>query len=135
MALLQWDGSFSVKVAEMDQQHQRLVSMINELDDAMKQGKGKDVLSKIVNGMISYTVTHFKTEEDHFDRLGYPEADSHKNEHAAFVKKVSEFKEGFAKGKIGLSIEVMGFLSDWLKSHIKGTDMKYSQFFNEHGLK
>ncbi len=53
MALIQWDGSFSVKVAEIDQQHQKLVSMINDLNDAMKQGKGKDVLGKIVNELVS----------------------------------------------------------------------------------
>jgi hemerythrin len=135
MALIQWNDTFSVKVAEIDQQHQKLVSMINELNDAMKQGKGKDALSKIINGLVSYTVTHFNTEEKYFARFGYPETDSHKKEHAAFVKKVSEFKDGFEKGKISLSIEVMNFLSDWLKNHINGTDKKYSQFFNEKGLK
>ena len=135
MALLKWDDSFSVKVAEIDQQHLKLVSMINELHDAMKQGKGRDVLGGIVSGLISYTATHFNTEEKYFDRFGYPEADSHKKEHIAFVQKVSEFNDGFEKGKLALTIEVVNFLVDWLQKHIKGTDMRYSQFFNEKGLK
>ena len=135
MALIQWNESLSVKVVEIDQQHQKLVSMINDLNDAMKQGKGKDVLDKIVNGVVGYTSTHFSTEEKYFARFKYPEADSHKKEHAAFVEKVLEFKDGFEKGKLTLSIEIMTFLSDWLKNHIKGSDMKYSQFFNEKGLK
>jgi hemerythrin len=135
MALIKWDDSFSVNVAKIDQQHQKLILMINELHDAMKQGKGKEVLGKIVNGLISYTATHFKTEEDYFNQFGYPETDSHKKEHIAFVQKVSEFKDGFEKGKLSLSIEVMNFLSDWLQNHIKGTDKKYSQFFNGKGLK
>ena len=109
--------------------------MINELNDAMKQGKGKDILGKIVNGLISYTATHFKTEENYFERFGYPDANQHKKEHIAFVQKVSDFKNGFEKGKLSLSIEVMNFLSDWLQNHIKGTDKKYSQFFNGKGLK
>lgn len=135
MALIQWNDSFSVKVAEIDQQHQKLVYMINELNDAMKQRKGKDVLGKIINGLVNYAATHFNTEEKYFDRFGYPETDSHKKEHVAFVKRVSEFKDGFEKGKLGLSIEVMNFLSEWLKNHIKVNDMKYSQFFNKNGLK
>lgn len=135
MDLIKWDDSFSVNVAKIDQQHQKLILMINELHDAMKQGKGKEVLGKIVNGLISYTATHFKTEEDYFNQFGYPETDSHKKEHIAFVQKVSEFKDGFEKGKLSLSIEVMNFLSDWLQNHIKGTDKKYSQFFNGKGLK
>lgn len=72
MALIQWDDSFSVKVAEIDQQHKRLIVMINELHDAMKQGKGKDALGKIINGLISYTATHFDTEERYFDQFEYP---------------------------------------------------------------
>ena len=135
MSLIQWNDSFSVNVVEIDQQHQKLVAMINDLNDAMRQGKGKDVLGKIVNGLIVYAESHFKTEEKYFDQFGYPETDSHKKEHSDFVVKVSEFKSGFEKGKIGLSIEVMNFLSDWLQNHIKRVDNKYGPFFNEKGLK
>jgi hemerythrin len=135
MALMQWNESLSVGVAEIDNQHQTLVSMINELSDAMKQGKGKDVVGKILNSLISYTVTHFQTEEKYFDLYRYPETAGHKKEHAAFVQNVSDFKDGFAKGKLSVTIELMNFLSDWLKNHIKGTDKKYSTFFNAKGLK
>ena len=135
MAFINWDDSLSVKVTEIDLQHRKLVAMINELNDAMRQGKGKDVLAKIVNGLISYTATHFKMEEKYFDRFGYPETDSHKKEHIAFVQKVTEFNVGFEKGKLSLTVEIMNFLSDWLQNHIKGADKKYSQFFNEKGLK
>jgi len=135
MALIQWDSSFSVNIAEIDTQHQKLIGMINELNDAMRQGKGKDVLGKILNGLIAYAGTHFKVEEKYFDQFGYPEGSSHKSEHAAFVRKVAEFKSGFDNGKLGLSVEVMSFLSDWLKTHIKGNDKKYTPFFNAKGLK
>ena len=135
MALFKWDHSYSVNVIEIDLQHQKLVSMINELNDAMKQGKGKDILGKIVNGLITYTKTHFKTEEKYFDRFGYSGTNSHKHAHIAFIKKVSEFKENFENGNRFITIEVVNFLINWLQEHIKGADKKYSQFFNEKGLK
>ena len=135
MSLITWNDRLSVKVAEIDQQHKKLITMINELNDAMKVGKGKDALGAIVNNLIVYTMTHFKTEEKYFAQFGYPDTDQHKKEHEAFVKKVSDFKDGFENRKISLTIEVMDFLSDWLKNHIMGTDKKYSQFFNEKGLK
>ncbi len=133
--MIQWSSSLSVNVAEIDGQHQKLVNMINELDNAMRQGKGKDALGKIVNGLIGYAATHFKTEEKYFDQFGYPEADSHKKEHSDFTKKVSDFKDGFEKSSVGLSIQVMNFLSDWLQKHITGVDKKYGPFFNAKGLK
>ena len=134
MPLIQWNNSLSINIVEIDRQHQNLVAMINDLNDGMRQGKGKDVLGKIIKVLIEYTVTHFKTEEKYFDQFGYPEANSHKQEHSYFINKVDEFKDNFETGKIGLSIPVMNFLSDWLQTHIKGTDKKYGPFLNEKGL-
>lgn len=74
--------------------------MINDLHDAMRQGKGRNVLGRIVSGLMDYTRIHFKTEEGYFDRFGYPDSRTHKKEHSNFVKRVSEFKEGFDKGKL-----------------------------------
>ena len=135
MAIFQWDASYSVKVAEIDEQHKKIVGMINALDDAMRQGKGKEVMSNIITELIRYTATHFATEEKYFAQLNYPDTEAHKKEHSDFVKKVTDFKQGFQTGKLGLTIQVMNFLTDWLKTHIKGTDQKYSAFFNQHGIK
>ena len=135
MALITWNDSLSVNVAEFDQQHRKLVALINELNDAMSVGKGKDVLGRIVNDLVAYSKTHFKAEEKCFARFEYPDTFNHRREHVIFIKKVAQFKSGLENGKLPLTVEVLSFLSDWLKKHIMGTDKKYSQFFNEKGLK
>jgi len=135
MALITWSDALSVHVQEIDAQHQRLVAMINELDDAMRSGKGKELLGKIINGLAAYAVTHFSTEEKYFARFGYSDAENHTQEHASFIQKVSDFKEKFTTSRLSLTIEVMNFLSNWLKNHILNSDKKYSSFFNQNGLK
>jgi hemerythrin len=135
MALITWNSSLSVNVAEMDHQHKKLVALINELNDAMSVGRGRDVLGKIVSDLVTYTVVHFKAEEKYFAQFRYPDTFNHRIEHVAFVKRVTDFKQGFETGKLPLTVEVMSFLSEWLKKHIMGTDKKYSRFFNENGLK
>jgi len=135
MALVNWDSSLSVNVAEIDRQHQKLIKSINELNDAMKKGQSKEIMGKIVTDLISYTAIHFKVEENYFAQFGYPGADDHKKEHSNFVEKVTDVKQKFEKGQISLSIEIMTFLKDWLQKHILGTDKKYTNFFNENGLK
>ena len=109
--------------------------IINELSEAMTQKKGKEVVEKTLKGLIDYTRTHFSTEEKYFAQFRYPDAREHAQEHAAFVKKVGEFRDDYEKGRLGLSVEVMYFLRDWLKDHIQGVDKKYSAFFNANGLK
>ena len=135
MSLIKWNDSLSVNVVKIDQEHKKLVGMVNELTDAMKAGHGKDVLGKILDGLISYTAFHFQTEEKYFQQVKYPDAVAHKKEHAAFVQKVTEFKEQFDAGRVTVSVNILQFLSKWLQSHIKGTDQKYSSFFNENGIR
>ena len=134
MELMKWDESFSVNVKEIDEQHQKLVAMINALHAAMKEGKGNDVLGGILGRMAEYTVFHFETEEKYFDEFHYEKTDEHKAQHKAFVDKVIGFKKELSEGSLSLSIDVMNFLVDWLKNHIKGADKAYSKCFNEHGL-
>lgn len=135
MPFIQWTNALSVGIAEIDREHQGLVAIINDLHDAMHQGKGKDALAEIINRLISYAMTHFQTEEDYFDRFGYPEATAHKAEHAAFKQKVGEFRIGFEAGAIGLSFQVMDFLSKWVQNHIQNADKKYGPFLRDMGLK
>ena len=135
MAVILWNDSLSVNVAEIDQQHRRLIEMINDLNDAMRQGKGNDVLGATVNGLLAYAALHFKTEEKYFDLFGYPAAAGHKKEHADFTEKVSGFKDGFEKGHLGLTVQILNFLGSWLQNHIKGSDKQYGPFFNAKGLK
>jgi hemerythrin len=135
MALIDWSNDLSVSVGVIDKQHQQLVASINELNDAMKSGKGKDVLSSILTKLIKYTQEHFATEEKYFAQFNYPETISHKEEHKILVEKVMEFKKQFESGQVGLSVQIMEFLCDWLKNHIQGTDKKYTACFNANGLK
>jgi len=134
MPLIKWDESLSVEINEIDKQHQTLINLLNLLNDAMMTGKGKEILNKIIIELMNYTKIHFKTEEDYFDRYGYPETLSHKKEHSDFTGKVSEFRQRYEEGKLGLSTQIMTFLSDWLKNHIMGTDKKYTKFFKSKNL-
>ena len=134
MSVIDWNESLSVGIASIDEQHKKLVKMINDLNEAMRSGRGKDVIGNILNDLVSYTQIHFRHEEDLFARHGYPEADSHKQEHADLVAKVMDFKQQFDDGSTSLTISVMNFLSRWLTSHIKGTDREYAPFLQEKGV-
>ncbi len=134
MALMEWDDSFSVKVAEIDKQHQNLIQMLNTLNNAMKERKAKAVMGDIIDGLIDYAATHFATEEKYFDQFSFTGGFAHKKEHQNFVDQVLKFKQGFDAGELMLSLDVMDFLKTWLVDHIKGSDQNYSRCFIENGL-
>ncbi|MBU1099403.1 MAG: bacteriohemerythrin [Bacteroidetes bacterium] len=135
MSLIDWKDDLSVQIVEIDNQHKKLLNLINELHDAMKTGKAKDVLESIIQKLISYTKSHFATEEKYFKQFNYPLTNEHIKEHNDFVNNVSDFQEKFKAGKLGLSIEIMKFLTTWISKHIQETDKAYSEFFIENGVK
>ena len=106
MPFVVWDKKYSVNVKQIDDQHQKLVGLINELYDAMLAGQGQPKLRTILASSVDYTKQHFLTEENLFALHGYPAGAEHKAEHVAF-------------------------LMNWLLNHIQSTDKKYSGFLNE----
>ena len=134
MKLIEWSSDLSVNVEKIDSQHLNLVNMINDLNEAMLNKTGPAEVEKIIQSLIEYTEYHFKTEEDLFEEYSYAESGTHIKEHKAFVEKVLGFQKDLKESKMGLSVFVMDFLSSWLKNHIKGTDKKYTEFFNSKGL-
>jgi hemerythrin len=134
MTIMTWSDALSVNIKEIDDQHKKLVSMINLLHNAMLKGEGKTIIAPILAELAAYTVYHFNTEEGYMEKHSYPSLQTHRLEHQRFVQKVGDFKSSYDEGKIGLSSEVMHFLADWLKDHIMGTDKKFGPYFNSKGL-
>lgn len=135
MAFINWEPKYSVNIELIDKQHKTLVDTINQLHEAMKQGKSKEVLGGILNNLIEYAKSHFNTEENFFQRFNYAEKLSHTKEHDDFAKKVVDFKKSFDNGNSMISSEVLNFLSTWIKNHILVNDKKYSEFLNSKGIK
>ena len=124
MALIEWNNNYSVSVGEMDSQHKKLIALINNLHEAMKTGKAKDIMGGILNELVNYTKNHFADEEKYMQKINFAELDKQKEAHAAFIKKISEAQKGHAEGKT-ISLDIMNFLNKWLVEHIVNMDKKY----------
>ena len=145
MAFLEWDPRFSVRIAEIDQQHKKLIGLINRLHESMQQAGGRDALetaieelsaqATVINEMVEYSSYHFSTEEKYMRQYMYPDFEKHKKEHEYFINKVQTLKSDFDGGQAILSSQIMEFLKNWLSDHILGMDKKYEPFFQAKGLK
>ena len=134
MALVTWSPTLYVNVKQFDDQHMQLVKMINELHDAVKTGRGNEALGTTLNGLISYTCTHFSDEESLMISHDYPDAAAHEAEHAHLVKIVSELQLKFDSGHAILTFDVLMFLRDWLMGHILVVDKKFGVYLNGIGV-
>ena len=134
MALISWNESYSVRNNTIDEQHKKLINLINILHDAMKQAKGKEVLGGIIKELISYSIFHFSYEEKLMSKYNFPGTILHKMEHQKFTLKVQKLQNDYVSGKAILSQDVLQFLKDWLVEHIQVNDKKYVPFLVENSF-
>jgi len=134
MALMPWKDEYSVKIGAIDEQHKKLVDLLNQVHEATLAGRGKLVVGNILSELLTYTKVHFAAEEELMKKHAYPELNSHRAEHDELVRKVEEFKQKHAAGRVTMSVEIMQFLMDWLTEHILGVDKRYSAFLNGKGV-
>ncbi len=134
MALLEWRSQFATGVGVVDEQHQRLVGLVNQLYEAISEFRGHEILGQILGGLVEYADYHFKTEEELMSSHGYPALEQHRQEHLKLTAKVKEFVERFEQGKDRILLELARFLKDWLADHMLVTDQKFAPFFREKGV-
>ncbi len=134
MSAFTWNEKYRLNVKDMDEQHRVLIGLVGQLDDAMREGKGKQTLGLILERLVDYTKVHFAAEERLMKASGYPEYQEHKIIHEKMTSKVVDLERQFKDGKTMLSLDVMKFLTDWLQKHILGTDKKYSPFLSSPNM-
>lgn len=130
-----WDQSFSVGVGILDDQHKKIIRIINRLFSEPDVGVASEAISELLNDLLSYSREHFKTEEGLLEENGYPGLSAHMEAHKAYRIRAVEFCKDTMDHKSSVPGELKTFLHDWWVDHILKTDMQYSDFFNTCGVK
>jgi len=132
--LITWSDRYSVGLATIDKEHQKLVSLVNQLYSAILAGDATAEASKVLDGLAAYTISHFAAEEALMKRYNFPGYTQHKAEHDKLVEQVRQFQSDLKAGKAKLSQELMSFLQTWLIGHILGVDKKYTTYLQAAGV-
>lgn len=130
-----WEEKYSVGVVEIDNQHKRMFSVINELLDAINTNTTTEHLGNIIESLVKYKIFHFETEEKYFRDFDYEEAKEHTVKHHEFNDKLEVLKQKYPEYSVEFAFELVDFLEDWLINHLMVVDQKYVKCFAEHGLK
>jgi len=129
--LMTWDDALSVHIPEIDEQHKKLIELLNRLHECKAAKKGDATIRGILEELVDYTVYHFAFEEKLFDQHGYPQTPEHKESHRKLEAQVHEFAKAFEAGSASLSADLFMFLRGWLNGHIRGSDRQYGPFLQD----
>ena len=117
-----WSELFETGVELIDDQHQVLVDLTNQLGDAIVSNdvaQGQVVLERLK----AYTQYHFEAEEAWSIQAGQPPQAlaAHRANHAGFLTEVLKFADGWT-GASEQAQSLHRFLTAWLIAHILGED-------------
>gem|GEM_PF-1742781 len=119
---IEWSEDYSVGVASIDEEHLRLINIINDFNQALITGQTKKNLAKVFDSLVDYTVKHFNNEEQLLRAANYHDLEAHIEEHRALVRKVMALKK---EKDYVFSSNISSFLYMWLMEHILDADKKY----------
>ena len=132
--LIEWKEEYSVGIEEIDDQHQHMVGIINDLFYIINN-KEFDKVDEIYERASQYAKYHFDTEEKYFEEFEYGDTEAHIAQHNKYNEKILEFSKQYNQNDTPMSFQVIDFLEDWWINHIQGVDKKYTECFHDHGLK
>ncbi len=136
--MIKWEDKYSVNVSTLDEEHKKIIDTVNAITIAEQHNYTLDKVAEIINGMITYTKKHFKSEETCMIKFKYPAYQSHKEEHIKFLERITFYYNRLVLNDYIVEnniFNILKYFKQWLMDHIQVTDKGYTDCFNNNGLK
>lgn len=134
MPQIVWEESYSVKVAELDRQHEDMINIINTCDNAIRSSNPESYIIEVLEGLQKFTNEHFELEERLMREANYEKLGEHLNEHRKFMSIVNNYSTYYQLGVLPLLTHIMEFLNDWFLNHLLVYDKEYADSMNRAGI-
>lgn len=126
-----WDNNFETGLTEVDEQHHRLVALINRFGELLlrPQQVQANSVSKVLEELARYAQHHFSEEEELMARfcLDPLHLQPHTRQHADFLLEVQRQAANLGGSVDAAAVRLHEFLVNWLAYHILGVDRKMAR--------
>jgi hemerythrin-like metal-binding protein len=122
-----WKPQYSVHIDAIDRQHQGLIALTRQLQEAMWEARGRDFQATLIDRLVAYTNEHLRFEEDMLRERGYEPLAQHAEQHRALTSQVCELQQKVHSGEALSNASVLLFLRNWFTDHIMQQDQKYAR--------
>jgi hemerythrin len=128
-ALILWSSSLSVYNEEIDNQHKKLIQIINTTyKNSFSKEFSRIGFELVVKELCNYTEYHFDSEEKFMQKILYPNYDEHKTLHTQFIREILNYTKLIDFSNKKVCRELLSFLMNWLANHIIIHDKNFGDF-------
>ena len=124
---VEWKPFYSVGEDAIDDQHKRLLGIVDDLYVAIQMGHAEARVQEVLDRLAEYTTTHFDHEERVMWGCGYPNFDAHKAMHDEMRRRVGELR---ANSNAVAEGDLLQFVKTWWIRHIQNQDRTYSPYLD-----
>lgn len=118
---------------EMNRQHKRLLQVLDALKNTRQSPSAhKEALSEALHVMSEHAIKHFKFEEAAMEAACYPGLTKHREEHKAFLKKVTKLCVEKTLGEDVPASKVIEYLRHWFDNHHDTEDRSMDEYLRVH---
>jgi hemerythrin len=132
---IEWTPDLAVNVPAIDDQHKELYSRMNDLCNAIMEGKGRNEVGSFVRYLSEYTTFHFEDEEALMRQHEYPGYDAQRAAHRLFRERVRKMAAQTDSDVIpsDLVVTVVNEMKNWFSNHIRTMDKQIGDFLAAPG--
>jgi len=123
-----WQAEFITGIAELDNHHQIMVSIINRRHRLRRDPTTEEDINDLLQETIDYSTVHFRAEETYMHQNRYPYLQSHYLNHQGYKDKLTDLIKGHVRNGAQLSTGLLQFLKEWWLDHILTSDMHFAEF-------
>ncbi len=131
----EWVDAFQVGVKELDDQHRRLFSLVNELSEIIGRTGKIEGHDKEKKELLAFARAHFQSEEALMEAHDYSRREVQRKEHGDLLARLERFAGEGERRVRPRAQTAVDYLKDWLIRHVLLEDLRYRDFFKERGLR
>jgi diguanylate cyclase (GGDEF)-like protein/hemerythrin-like metal-binding protein/PAS domain S-box-containing protein len=121
--LLPWSDALTLGMPLIDDQHRRLVELLNAVGDVLRDDTGAAAASTAMQDLVRHTELHFRTEEGLMSTYGATDLERHRQEHRVLLSDLRSLGAGIEVTSVMLSLQ---HLKTWLVRHIDSLDREFT---------
>ena len=125
---IKWDESICLGVPQLDEDHKRLIRTLNFMEAHQDDDVRSESISVVIEQIREFASHHFHHEEEYMLKVGFPDYQTHKEQHRQFREKYAALCIDVMNHKETTPQDIYNYLSDWVTNHFLDFDKELRTF-------
>ena len=128
LAPIELNDAYRVGIDSVDQEHQFLIGIYNDLVAKIDRGIAADTLDGVAKKLFDYADYHFASEERVMLSTDFPSIELHRRQHESFVRTLNDLVTERSENRGDDLRRLLVFVGTWIRGHILVTDKQLGEY-------